>query len=70
VVTGICGSQSSNVVSVDVYPATQITVQPINRTRWVDDNVTFSVIADGFGLSYQWYFNGGIIGVQLPIAIL
>ena len=39
-----------------------ITTQPTNQTVVAGGNVTFTVVAGGFGsLNYQWYFNGTAI---------
>jgi hypothetical protein len=39
-----------------------ITTQPTNQTVVAGGNVTFLVVAGGFGsLNYQWYFNGSAI---------
>jgi hypothetical protein len=39
-----------------------ITTQPTNQTMVAGSNVTFTVVAGGFGsLNYQWYFNGSAI---------
>lgn len=41
-----------------------ITTQPLSRTILAGENVSFSVVATGTGLSYQWQFNGQDIAGQ------
>jgi gliding motility-associated-like protein len=58
-VQGACdlSPKASNFAYLTVNPAVQLTKQPLSKTRCDGEDVSFSVIADGTGLSYQWYFN-------------
>ncbi|MBI1765773.1 MAG: hypothetical protein HYR56_30580 [Acidobacteria bacterium] len=61
VVTGACGSATSNAATLAVNTAPLITNQPASLTKCEGQSATFSVIATGTGLSYQWRKNGGNI---------
>jgi hypothetical protein len=58
VVTGTCGTVTSNAATLTVNPATAITTQPANQTVCAGQPVTFTVVATGAGLTYQWRKNG------------
>jgi uncharacterized protein (TIGR03437 family) len=58
VVTGTCGTVSSNPVTLSVNNTTAITAQPTNQTVCTGNNTTFSVTASGIGLTYQWRKDG------------
>ena len=55
VVTALCGSVTSNQVSLVLLETTQITEQPADQTVCIDDTTSFTVTATGAGdLTYQW----------------
>ncbi len=54
VITGTCGTVTSNAAVLIVNPATAITGQPAGVTQCTGTNVTFTVTATGAGLTYQW----------------
>ncbi|MDJ0840888.1 MAG: immunoglobulin domain-containing protein [Acidobacteriota bacterium] len=58
VVTGPCGSVSSNSASLVVTPGFSITSQPESTAICSGDDASFSVAVDGSGISYQWHLNG------------
>lgn len=58
VVTGACGTVTSSVASLSINPATAITTQPVSQNKAVGQTVTFSVVATGANLSYQWRKGG------------
>ena len=62
VITGTCGNITSNVATLTVNTAPAITTQPANLSQCAGTNATFSVIATGAGLTYQWRKNGTNIG--------
>jgi len=67
VVTGDCGTVTSNIASVNVTPATVISQQPTSVDVCEGSDVTFSVQASGSNISYQWQFNGNdIAGATNP----
>ncbi|MFC2090109.1 immunoglobulin domain-containing protein [Bacteroidota bacterium] len=57
-VTGLCNTESSNFASLKVLPITEITNQPDEQTVNEGEQVTFSIEAVGYNLSYQWYKDG------------
>ncbi|MBN2663802.1 MAG: immunoglobulin domain-containing protein [Bacteroidales bacterium] len=60
-VTGDCGIATSDLATVIVNPATSIITEPVNTDVCEGDNATFTVVAQGTNLTYQWYYNGSII---------
>jgi hypothetical protein len=55
VVTGPCGSATSDNASLSLNPPTTITQQPANQAVCPEGTATFTVVATGAGtLSYQW----------------
>ncbi len=57
VVTGTCGTVTSNTAGLTVNPITAITIQPASQTVCAGTNVTFSVTASGTSVTYQWRKN-------------
>ncbi len=57
VVTGTCGSATSSAAVLTVNAVTLITVQPANQASCLGGSVTFSVVATGTNLTYQWKKN-------------
>ena len=63
VITGACGTVTSNTAALSITPSPAITTQPQSQTVFVGTNVTFNVVATGSGLTYQWRKGGvNIIG--------
>lgn len=60
VVSNTCGSVSSVPVTLNIRPATTISVQPSSITQPAGSTVTFSVTAQN-ATSYQWKLAGNII---------
>ena len=58
VVTGTCGNVTSNNAALVVNPLTAITTQPVALTQCAGTNATFTVVAVGTNLTYQWRKNG------------
>jgi len=54
VVTGDCGVVTSSVVALSLKTVTSITTQPLGVTKCPGDSHTFSVVAEGENLQYQW----------------
>ena len=55
IVSGTCApAVTSNDVSLSLTAAPIISTQTTNQTICVGDNVTFTVVANGVGLNYQW----------------
>lgn len=54
-----CGSLASTSATLTVNPLTAITTQPVPaKNACIGTNVSFSVVATGIGLTYQWHKNG------------
>jgi hypothetical protein len=62
IVTGSCGNTTSTAVALTVNGAPVITTQPVTQTACAGSNVTFTVVASGTGLTYQWRKGGVNIG--------
>ena len=62
IVTGTCGSATTNAVTVTVNTPTVITSQPSARTLCQGNTISLSTTATGTNISYQWQKNGGNIG--------
>ncbi|HOB75110.1 MAG TPA: immunoglobulin domain-containing protein [Phycisphaerae bacterium] len=58
VVTGGCGSATSNAAALTLQTAPAITAQPQPQTVGALGTASFSVTATGSGLSYRWQKNG------------
>lgn len=58
VVTNIYGALTSSVATVTALAPAQITRQPVTQSALLGTNVTFSIIATGSALTYQWFDNG------------
>jgi len=54
VIVGTCSNDTSINVSLTVNAATLIIIQPVNQIACVGDSVSFTVVATGTGLTYQW----------------
>jgi hypothetical protein len=61
VITGTCGTVTSNAATLTINPSTTITSQPSGQTVCAGNSATFSVTATGSGLNYQWRKNGANI---------
>ena len=63
IVTGLCGTITSNPATLTVYNPVTITTQPANASVCAGANVTFNIVATGSPtpLAYQWQVstNGG-----------
>jgi hypothetical protein len=58
-ISGDCGDETSNPATVTVDNPTVITTQPTNKTACPGSDVTYSVVATGTSLDYQWQENSG-----------
>lgn len=54
IVTGTCGTATSIEVDLTIKDATTITTQPLSQKVCTGTPASFSVVADGSALSYQW----------------
>jgi PKD repeat protein len=58
IVTGVCANDVSNPATLVVHENTAITSQPTSLSRCAGTSATFSITADGGGISYQWKKGG------------
>src|SRR5450432_3789915 len=58
VTSGACAAINSTAITVTILPPTS-TLDPSNTTVCAGTNATFTVVATGSGLSYQWQVNTG-----------
>lgn len=58
IVANSYGMATSSVATLTVLAPVQITGQPVSQAVLLGSNVTFSVIATGSALAYQWFFDG------------
>ena len=67
-VTSACRSQTNSAI-LTVNQEVSVTNPPADLTGYVGSNVVFSVGATGSGLTYQWFFNGQLVGTgsTLPL---
>jgi hypothetical protein len=62
VVTSSCGNTTSDIATLTINAATQISANPTNQTVCAGGSATFSVTATGTGtLTYQWRKGGNNI---------
>lgn len=57
-VTGECGYDNSNPASLEVNTITAIVLEPVAQIKCTGESVTFSVLATGGNLIYQWKKDG------------
>ncbi len=68
ILTGQCGTTTSNTATLTVNTAPAITTQPVNTTACAGSSATFTVVATGTNLNYQWQSSAaGCAGPWLPI---
>lgn len=65
-----CGTVTSNAATLTVNNAVAITTQPANQSSCSGSNATFSVVATGTGITYQWQVStdGGTTFNDIPAA--
>ena len=61
VITGDCGNETTSTANVIVNEGSTITQQPQSGTICEGNSYTFTVVANGSNVSYQWQFNGSDI---------
>ncbi|MEO6669874.1 MAG: reprolysin-like metallopeptidase [Ferruginibacter sp.] len=68
IITYLCGTTTSTDASLTVNTAANITTQPGDFTACEGDSHTFTVVASGTGLDYQWQVStdGGVTFSNIP----
>jgi len=59
--TVLCSSTLSQSVTITIDEEPVITTQPVGDTKCIGDSITFTVVATGADLTYQWFFGSGAI---------
>ena len=70
VVGGACGTPQTNCVTLTVNTPVTVTTPPMNQTNCPGTTAVFSETATGTALTYQWYFNGGLLSGQTNSQLL
>jgi MBG domain/MBG domain (YGX type) len=68
IVSGAMGVVTNSATLTVNTPVT-VTAAPVNQTAVAGGSATFSVTATGTGLSYQWSFNGTVIGTGSSLTL-
>ena len=58
VITGVCGTDTSNIASLSVTGSLTFSQQPVSQSACVGNSVSFAVVANGVNTTYQWQKNG------------
>ncbi len=66
-ITGTCSSATSSTVALTVNTAASITTNPVALARCPGTSATFTIVANGASLTYQWRKNAvNIVGATSP----
>jgi hypothetical protein len=68
IVSGAMGTVTNSATLTVNAPVT-VTAAPLNQASVAGGSATFSVTASGTGLSYQWLFNGQVIGASTNVIL-
>ena len=68
IVSGAMGTVTNSATLTVNTPVT-VTTAPLSQTSVAGGSATFSVTASGTGLSYQWLFNGQVIGTSTNVTL-
>jgi hypothetical protein len=68
VVSGAMGTVT-NSATLTVNLPVSVSAAPVDQTGVVGGSATFGVTASGTGLSYQWWFNGSVIGAGASLTL-
>jgi hypothetical protein len=68
IVSGAMGTVTNGATLTVNTPVT-VSMAPLDQTGVVGGSATFSVTASGTGLSYQWLFNGSVIGTSTNLTL-
>jgi hypothetical protein len=68
IVSGAMGTVTNSATLTVNSPVT-VTAAPLNQISVAGGSATFSVAASGTGLSYQWLFNGQVIGTSTNVTL-
>ena len=68
IVSGAMG-KVTNSATLTVNTPVTVTSAPVDQTSVAGGSATFGVTASGTGLSYQWLFNGSVIGTSSNLTL-
>ncbi|HUA36983.1 MAG TPA: MBG domain-containing protein [Candidatus Sulfopaludibacter sp.] len=68
IVSGAMGTVTNSATLTVNQPVT-VTAAPLGQTAVAGGSATFSVTASGTGLTYQWLFNGSVIGTGSSLTL-
>jgi VCBS repeat-containing protein len=69
VVNGACGAPVTNSATLVVNQNVAILNAPANQTSFAGSNAVFSVTATGTDVTYQWFFNGTLVGTGSTLTL-
>lgn len=67
--TGICGTTVTDSIQMSVHQIPNVVQEPVSDTLCQYDNTSLTVNATGFGVTYDWYFNGAMVGSGATLAL-
>jgi len=67
--TGICGTTVTDSIQMSVHQIPNVVQEPVSDTLCQYDNTSLTVNASGFGVTYDWYFNGALIDSGATLAL-
>ncbi len=67
--TGICGTTMTDSILMSVHQVPNVVQEPVSDTVCQYDNTSLNVNATGFGVTYDWYSNGAMVGSGATLAL-
>ena len=67
--TGICGTTVTDSIQMSVHQIPNVVQEPVSDTLCQYDNTSLTVNATGFGVTYDWYFNGAMVGTGSTLTL-
>ena len=67
--TGICGTSLTDSIEMNVHQVPNVVQEPLSDTLCQYDNTSLTVNATGFGVTYEWYSNGVLMGSGSNLAL-
>ena len=58
IVSGVCGTDTSTLASLSVGSSLTFSQQPVSQAACAGNSVSFTVVANGSGTTFQWLKNG------------
>ena len=67
--TGICGTSLTDSIEMNVHQVPNVVQEPLSDTLCQYDNTSLTVNATGFGVTYDWYSHGLLMGPGSHLAL-